>query len=174
MRRIWKDIEGYEGLYQISNFGEVKSLAREIDNFNQCCDKDKLLSGGIKRGYRQVILLKDSRRKYVSVHRLVANAFIPNPNNLPIINHKDEDKLNNKADNLEWCDYKYNTNYGTGLKRRANSHKKPVCRIDKNGIKHIYPSATDAARILGIKQCYISRCCNGDRKTLYGETWNFL
>ena len=174
MNEIWKDIKGYEGLYQISNLGQVKSLARPINNFNQCCTKDKLLKGGIKRGYRQVILLKDNKRKYASVHRLVAEAFLPNPHNLPIINHKDENKLNNNVSNLEWCSTKYNVNYGNCITKRANSKKKPVQRIDKDGKIYTYLSATDAGKELGINPNFISRCCTGKRKTLYGETWNFI
>lgn len=99
MEEIWKDIEGYEGKYQVSNTGEVKSLnyrgSGKTKLLRQTADKD---------GYKCVIFCKNGKVKGYKVHRLVAIAFIPNPNSLPIINHKDEDKTNNCVDNLEWCD----------------------------------------------------------------------
>ena len=113
----WRDIEGYEGLYQISNLGRVKSFPRPTT------------PGGIlktikrKDGYCSIKLSKNGKVKKVLVHRLVAKAFIPNTNNLPIINHKDENPLNNNVDNLEWCDYKYNNNYGTLSKRKSEIAK---------------------------------------------------
>ena len=174
MNEIWKDIKGYEGLYQISNLGQVKSLARPINNFNQCCGKDKILKGGIKRGYRQVILLKDKKRKYASVHRLVAEAFLPNPRNLPIINHKDENKLNNKVDNLEWCTVKYNTNYGNCVAKRAESKKKAVYAIDKKGNITYYKSITDAAKALNVNPFHIYGCCDKNNLTAYGYKWKHV
>ena len=113
----WRDIEGYEGLYQISNLGRVKSFPRPTT------------PGGIlkinkrKDGYCSVMLCKNGKTKRFSVHRLVAQAFIPNPNNLPIINHKDENPSKNIVDNLEWCDYEYNNNYGTLPKRLSEIAK---------------------------------------------------
>lgn len=115
MQEIWKDVTGYEGLYQVSNFGNVKSCDRVVlagmnSNHTYQHIKSKLLkTGGGK--YKQVILCKDGKIKAFTVHRLVAQAFIPNPNNLPCINHKDENPSNNRADNLEWCTYKYNNEY---------------------------------------------------------------
>ena len=113
----WRDIEGYEGLYQISNLGRVKSFPRPTT------------PGGIlktikrKDGYCSIKLSKNGKVKKVLVHRLVAKAFIPNTNNLPIINHKDENPSKNIVDNLEWCDYKYNNNYGTLPKRLSEIAK---------------------------------------------------
>lgn len=120
---IWKDIKGYEGLYQISNYGNVKSLERVIeDNKGSYIKKEKILTPTINnRGYYHIGLRNNSKTKYYYVHRLVAEAFIPNPNNYPIINHKDEDKTNNKVDNLEWCTPKYNANYGTAIQRRITT-----------------------------------------------------
>lgn len=100
---IWKDIEGYEGLYQVSNFGKIKSLG------NKNCHKNELiLKLGIRNTYYVINLTKNNNRKSFQVHRLVANAFIPNPYNYPIVNHKDENPLNNNVDNLEWCTQKHN------------------------------------------------------------------
>lgn len=117
MQEIWKDIPNYEGLYQVSNLGRVKVLDRYVnsgikDN-NKVKRKEQILKQYMKRGYFQVTLIHNNQRHYFNVHRLVAIAFIPNPNKYPQVNHKDENKLNNFVDNLEWCDAKYNCNYGT-------------------------------------------------------------
>ena len=114
MEEIWKDIEGYEGLYQVSNLGRVKSFPRKGTHTT----KERILKlTKSNKNYVIVILKNNYIQKAKSVHRLVAEAFIPNPNNLPQVNHKDENKLNNKVDNLEWCDNIYNCNYGTRNKR---------------------------------------------------------
>ena len=123
----WRDIEGYEGLYQISSLGRVKSFPRPTT------------PGGIlktikrKDGYCSIKLSKNGKVKKVLVHRLVAKAFIPNTNNLPIINHKDENPLNNNVDNLEWCDNKYNGNYGTVKERIGQASRKRIKYRDSLG-----------------------------------------
>ena len=116
MIELWKDIKNYEGLYQVSNLGNVKSVDRYVyagDNSNHkyqhIKERNLKLSGGDK--YIQVSLCKNGKIKAFLVHRLVAEAFIPNPDNLPCINHKDENPKNNQAENLEWCTYKYNNEY---------------------------------------------------------------
>lgn len=115
MQEIWKDIEGYEGLYQVSNKGRVKSLKRTIKTnnknhpYNTLSERLLKLNGGDR--YVSVILYKDGHISAKNVHRLVAQAFIPNPNNYPIINHKDCNGRNNDVRNLEWCTYKYNNEY---------------------------------------------------------------
>ena len=110
---IWKDIPGYEGLYKVSNTGEIYSMR---ENKNLSLSKDRY-------GYVQIILYKNGESKTYKVHRLVALAFIPNsdPIKYPIINHKDENKANNNVENLEWCDYQYNNTYGTILERRKET-----------------------------------------------------
>lgn len=124
MKEIWKDVKNYEGLYQVSNLGNVKVLDRivnsAIKNNTKVKRKGRMLKQYIKQGYPQVTLTLNNKRKYCNVHRLVAEAFIPNPNNLPQINHIDENKLNNNVDNLEWCTAKYNCNYGTRNSRIYN------------------------------------------------------
>lgn len=121
MQEEWKDIQGYEGLYQVSNLGRVKSCSRIVYTGNGVKHKYQRLrehilkSSGAK--YRQVILCKNGKTKQGLLHRLVAEAFIPNPDNLPCINHKDENPLNNRADNLEWCSYKYNNEYNNRIGR---------------------------------------------------------
>ena len=118
----WKSIPGYEGLYEVSNLGRVRSLDR-YDGRNHF-RKGKVLSL-VKNtdGYLKVLLKCNTKCKTITVHRLVAQAFIPNPDNLPIINHKDEDKTNNRVENLEWCDNYYNLMYGTGNDRRIISNQ---------------------------------------------------
>lgn len=107
MIEIWKDITGYEGLYQVSNLGRVKST-----QYFHGTNERILKPISTHNGYFRVHLRKDGKLKTFKIHRLVAEAFIPNPDNLPQINHKDEDKTNNRVDNLEWCSARYNCNYG--------------------------------------------------------------
>ena len=117
----WRSIRGYEGLYEVSSYGRVKSLER-YDRFNRKIVSKILKPSYNTSGYYIVRLCNNGFMKSKLVHRLVAQTFIPNPNNLPIINHKDEDKLNNRVDNLEWCDSKYNNNYGTSQQRRIQTN----------------------------------------------------
>lgn len=157
MEETWKDIQWYDG-YQISNLGRVKSF-----KYN----KEKILRPKNVKQYLIVSLCKQGKVKNYLVHRLVAEAFIPNPQNLPQVNHIDEDKTNNCMDNLEWCDAKYNSNYGT---RNEKISKQVLCV--ETGI--IYPSTMEIKRKLGFVQSNISMCCNGKRKTAYGHTWRYV
>lgn len=115
MEEIWKDIKGYEGLYQVSNYGRVKSFKHNKEKLRKEV-KDNM-------GYLIVNLSKNGNKKIYKIHRLVAEAFLQNPNNYPQVNHKDENKINNRADNLEWCTAKYNSNYGTRNERMSNTKK---------------------------------------------------
>lgn len=135
---IWVDVPNYEGLYQVSNFGNVKSLSRYVETSNKLGGrrktKERLLKlCANKRGYLMVRLSRDCSIKNFLVHRLVAIAFIPNPNNLPQINHKDENPSNNRVENLEWCDAKYNNNYGERIKKASASTSKKVKQYDMQG-----------------------------------------
>lgn len=182
MEEIWKDIEGYEGYYQVSNLGRVRSLDRYITGNNGAI---YLRQGQIKEikphhsGYLFVSLMKNRKRKIMAVHRLVAEAFIPNPDNLPQINHKDEDKTNNRVENLEWCTGKYNCNYGTHNKRVSDKltngkTSKEICQYTKEGILvRKYPSASEAARQFRGKQGNISQVCLGKRNSAYGYLWKY-
>ena len=111
---VWKDIQGYEGLYQVSNKGRVRSIDRLIiqKSGGNKCRKGQLLKPTVQNGYYKVALAKYNKKTNFRVHRLVADAFIPNPNNWSFINHIDENKSNNNAENLEWCTRQYNNNYG--------------------------------------------------------------
>lgn len=114
---MWKPVVGYEGLYLVNEVGQVKSTPRNGNGH-----KSKILKSRLtKQGYVHVCLSNKDHGKNVLVHRIVAETFIPNPYNLPCINHKDENKENNRVDNLEWCSYEYNINYGTCLERQKNT-----------------------------------------------------
>lgn len=162
MKEEYKDIEGYEGLYQVSNLGNVKSLDNDKER------KDKILKPAkLKNGYLQVTLCKEGKRKIYKIHRLVAQTFIENPNNLPQINHKDEDKTNNHITNLEFCDRKYNCNYGT---RNEKLSKQVICL--ETGV--VYPSTMEVQRQLGFTHSTISKCCTGKYKQAYGFHWKYV
>lgn len=177
---IWKDIEGYEGLYQVSNLGNVRSLDRAIDS---CYNSKQSIKGKVKiqelknNGYMRVTLCKDGKCKHYHVHRLVAEAFIPNPDNLPFCNHMDEDKTNNKSSNLEWCDAKYNQNYGTCRQRirekQINDPKrsKKVYQYTMDGqLVKIWESTKECERN-GYSSGCISLCCLGKQKQHQGFYW---
>ena len=114
----WRDIEGYSGLYQVSNLGRVKSL-----NYRRTGKEGILKEAKRRDGYLDLCLCKNKKNKQYLTHRLVAMAFIENPNNYPMVNHKNEIKTDNRASNLEYCDALYNANYGTRNERMANSLK---------------------------------------------------
>lgn len=180
MGEIWKDIPGYDGKYQVSNFGRIRSfntingevVIRKLNKHTE--------------GYLKVDLWKNGRVKSKYVHRLVAEAFIPNPHNLPCVNHKDEDKANNfvwvnadgsvdfEKSNLEWCDYNYNNNYGTHNKRMANTKGKTVLQYDLDGnLVKEWISAIEIKRQTGWSQGNISSCCVGKRNIAYGYKWKY-
>ena len=149
---IWKDIKGYEGLYQVSNYGKVKNV-----------NTNKILKQFLTdKVYCKVSLSNCGNKKHLRVHRLVADAFIPNPDNLKQVNHIDENKQNNNADNLEWCDGFYNMAYSFG--------KKVLC-IETD---IIYDSICEAGRKTNIKDKDISLVCNGKRKSAGGFHWKLI
>lgn len=168
---IWKDVEGYEGLYQISSKGRVKSLG----NGSSGNSKEKILKGlNDKYGYLQVNLYKEGKQKTFKVHRLVAKAFLDNPYNLPQVNHKDEDKTNNCVDNLEWCNCEYNINYGTRTERFIKSKSIPILQFSKNGeFIRRWDGIRQIERELGINRNPISKCCKGKQKTAWNFIWRY-
>ena len=165
---IWKDIEGYEGLYQVSNLGRVKSL-----NYHRT-GKEGILEG-YGNDYLQVNLCKDGNREQPLVHVLVATAFIENPDNLPEVNHKDENKYNNCMDNLEWCSHSYNNTYNDKAKKVGKKLSKSVIGINKiSGLILEFPSTCEASRQTGIDQGNITKCCKGKRyKSAGGYIWHY-
>ena len=154
-----KDIAGYEGLYAVTSCGKVWSYRNE-KFLTPFTDKD---------GYLHVNLHKDDKMKKYKVHRLVAAAYIPNPDNLPQVNHKDENKANNCLQNLEWCDCKYNINYGTHNKKVSNSLKKAILQYDLDGnFIREWASARDVGKEV---RSNIGYCLRGRNKTAYGFVW---
>ena len=142
---IWKDIKGYEGKYQISNKGRVRSL-----DYKGTKKKKLLKASTNKEGYIQIRLYKNGKGKTYFVHRLVAEAFILNPNNYPVVNHKDENKSNNSVDNLEWCTVEYNNTYGTRLERMSKTRSKAIRQLSLEGdLIKVWESASEVARVLG-------------------------
>jgi hypothetical protein len=178
----WKDIAGFEGVYQVSTLGRVRSC----DRYLRACHGGRQFKKGqiispkrMRNGYFTVGLSYNGRVKRMYIHRLVATVFLSNPNSYPEINHRDEDKGNNRFDNLEWCSHRYNINYGTTAKRISISHlnggygKKPVAQL-KDGVEVArYDSAADASRATGIDASAIRKVCLSKEKhnTAGGFRW---
>lgn len=178
MEEIWKDIVGYDGLYQVSSLGQVKMLGRikRLWNGGETYLKPKILNQNVICGYKKVKLRdKNGEAKMISVHRLVAAAFIQNQDNLPQVNHKDENKLNNNVENLEWCTAKYNSNYGTGIKRCSEARFKRIAQISLNGnVIREWNSMKEIVKTLGFSYSRLSQACNGITKTSNGYIWKFI
>ena len=126
---VWKDVVGFEGVYKVSNKGNVRSVARK-DSIGRKCGGRMLKPGYDKDGYLRVNIYKNGKQKTRFIHRLVAGAFVPNPNGYSEINHRDENKVNNKLSNLEWCDAKHNVNYGTRNTRVSQKLSKKVRAVN--------------------------------------------
>lgn len=186
----WKDIKGYENLYKVSNLGRVKSLERNVvgNRGGSYKIEEKILKCGKEcRGYLIVFLCKEGKKKKYKVHRLVAQAFLDNPNNLSQVNHKDEDKTNNMVwlnddgsvdynkSNLEWCDNKYNVNYGTRNKRISKAKSIPILQFTKNDeFLRRWDNATEVSRELGINNCSIYSCLKRKKyKSAGGYVWKY-
>ena len=172
MKEIWKDIKDYEGLYMVSNWGRVKSM-----NYSHSGKEKILKTGTYKSGYLYVVLYKNNKRKHFSIHRLVAEAFLEIPEDIKQyigtvylqVNHKDENKQNNNVENLEFCDIKYNSNFGTRNERIAAKNtngklSKPVLQYDLEGnfIKE-WRSTRECERN-GFSHGAVSACCQGELK----------
>ena len=175
---IWKDVKGWEGLYKISNYGRVKSCLRQViqKSGKKRIYKEKIMKCFLTpRKYIRLSLEYNGVKKKYSVHRMVAEAFIDNPQNYTQINHKDENQSNNIADNLEWCDAKYNMTYGSRIERTRlktlNNPKnsKPVLQYTFDGklIKE-YPSIMETRRLFGN---HVSEVCLHKCLSVYGYYW---
>ena len=164
METIWKDVKGYEGLYQVSNDGIIKNCRTGLIKSSR--------DNG--HGYLQIDLSKDGKVKTFYVHRLVAEAFIPNPLNLPEVNHKSENKQDNRVENLEYCDHKYNMNYGTCIERANIKKSKQIIQFTLEGrFIREWTSAKEVEKQIGYDQGNISSCCRGKYKQAYGYIWKF-
>ena len=164
---IWVDIDGYDGLYSISNLGRVMSHHRS---------KHRLLRPRINnKGYVLVNLCKNGGMKTFKIHVLVAKHFLANPHGLTEINHKDEDKTNNRFDNLEWCTRSYNVNYGTRISRQRKALIKGVIQFSRSGdMIATYDSITQARQSTGLSVSHIAACCKKKVPTAGGFVWRYL
>ena len=173
MEEIWKDIEGYEGKYRVSNLGNVLSL-----NYKNHGYPKQLTPKCNNRGRLHVELILNKKRKSMLIHRLVAMAFIPNPEKLPQINHKDENPKNNNVENLEWCTGEYNIQYSLP---RVLANKKPYrtnvsvvqCAADTEKPIRIVDSIFTLCVKNNWRTSSIKECCEGKRKTAYGFKWQY-
>lgn len=177
---IWKPVVGYEGLYEVSNMGRVRSLDM-VENIGH---GTRLRKGKVLKclkcsnGYLQVHLYKYKQVKKHRIHRLVASAFIPNPSNLPCVNHINENKEDNMVENLEWVTYKENLEYSgnieKALKVSHEKNKKPVLQLTQNGeVLAFYDSINDAYMKTGIDPSSISKVCRGKNKSAHGFVWSY-
>ena len=167
-KEIWKDVVGWEGLYQVSNLGNVKSISRIVirKNKKEMYVKEKVLqpykcSNG---GYLSVPLSQNGKRFVESVHRLVAKAFIPNPKQLRDVNHKDGDKFNNKVDNLEWCSHSKNIEHAYRILGHRHVCRKLLCV--ENGV--VYKNSVEAAKALGLRDSSIRGNANKGKGSVHG------
>jgi len=168
MKEIWKPIKGYEGLYEVSNLGRVKSLPKNGNGFKEII----LKSGNSTGGYKFVVVNKRKKKNFaIKVHRLVAFAFIPNPENKPCVNHIDSNPLNNRCENLEWCTHKENMKHAVEF-GRFKKMRKGVAQIKDGVIIKIWESRAEVERHLGINNSNITRCClDNGQKTSGGFEW---
>ena len=176
---IWKDIKGYEGLYQVSNMGRIKSIGRYVKKKNSIVQrkKEKILKQRVhtRCKYRELTigLTKDGEIKTLSVHRLVALTFIPNSDNKPQVNHINENPLDNRIDNLEWVTAKENANYGNRNKKIGEANSRPVLQYNLQGeLVKRWKSLTECENN-GFWHSAISKCCRGQRKTHKGYIWKY-
>ena len=171
-KEVWRPIEGYEGLYEVSSIGRIKTVANKWK-------KEKIRKTYTnKKGYVNILLSKNHKYKVFQIHRLVAQAFIPNPNNLPVVNHKDRNPSNNCVYNLEWCTQQHNIHWDGALERRAETQRKhnkrsiSVCQYSLDGeLIATYPSIKEAARQTGSSNGNISNCLLGRQIKHNGFIW---
>lgn len=184
MKEEWKQCKGFEPFYEVSNTGKVRSIAVWSEKYKRIIQRPhakERKQEETKDGYMRVLLCYYGKHYHCAVHRLVAQAFIQNPEELPCINHKDENTKNNYVENLEWCTWKYNSNYGTLPHRisvrQTNSpeRSKAVCQIGMDGkVIKSYPSQKEAERQTGVSSDMIGRVCRGQAKTGGGYKWAFI
>ena len=164
----WRQIRGFPS-YLISDYGRVKSLSRD---YKYGYHEDIILKPTERKGYKAVTLFSNGKRYRKSIHRLVAEAFIPNPNNLPMVNHKDENEANNRVDNLEWCTRLYNSRYGSNRQKISEKVSKKVAQYTKDGVLiAVWDSMTIASKEIGVCISEISKCCKDNKYSAGGYKW---
>ena len=177
MREEWKNIA--DGNYQISNLGRIKSVERYTTNGRAV--HERILKTRVNdRGYEYTNIQFNGNRKAIKIHREVAKAFIDNPNGYLEVNHKDENKTNNRVDNLEWCDRSYNVNYGTAIQRavikREKRHFKEINQYTLDGVfvkRWRYSTQIEKATNKAMRATNIISCCRGKYKSSYGFIWRY-
>lgn len=182
MEEIWKPVPEFEDLYQVSNLGRVKALSKRVNTWNGGkCLAEQMIKPVIQHsGYAHIGLWRQQKCKQVRLHRLVATVFCPNddPSNKTQVNHINENKLDNRACNLEWCTAKQNTNHGTAIARRVYGRERAVECLDKTtgSTVRIFKSQAEANDWCGVSRYdgHISACCNGKQKTAYGYRWRYV
>lgn len=175
MSETWKTIPGFEGYYEVSNLGRVRSLNRTVTSSR---GKQYIKRGRIRKpilndttGYYAVVLCGEKTKKTMTVHRLVAMSFLENPQNYNCVNHKNENKRDNRVENLEWCSKAYNNNFGS---RKTASDKPVVAKHMITGERAVFQNARMAAKKTGANYKNISACCRGKRRQAAGYEWRFL
>lgn len=169
MEEIWAEVYGFDHLYEISNLGRLRTKFAGKRGYTKEYRIIEPLNNG--KGYLRFNLRLNGKQKTAYVHRLVAEAFISNPNGYKEINHKDENKANNCSDNLEWCNHLYNQNYGT-LGERVGTIRKKKIRCIESGI--IYDSLTEASKAMSVCSTAINNCLKKRSKTCCGYTWEYV
>lgn len=176
MEETWRDIAGYEGMYQVSNLGRVRSLDR-TDKRGRKWSGKVLAPIKTKLGYLHIHLLSDGKPETAKIHRLVAESFIPNPDNLPEINHKDENKANNVVTNLEWCDRRYNTTYGkftheyiSNRVSGENNGRSKIKKKEAEEIRRLYVRGSRDFNITKLAEAY-GLCPSQIGNIVRGESW---
>lgn len=173
MTEIWKTVKGYEGLYEVSNLGNVRSL--DYHNWGVVRNLTPVMDC---YGCMRVCLCKNNKQRNGLVHRMVAQAFLENPLELPQINHINENKSDNRVENLEWCDCLHNNNHGTRNERISKSKRNTKCKkviqmdLQGNFIRE-WVSLNEIMRVLGFNAAFVARCCHGVKPTAYGYRWQY-
>lgn len=172
---IWKDVIGFEGLYIVNKHGEIRS----VDHYVKCNTGRRLVKGKTIKpcdrgnGYPFVTMGKNGKQYNMSIHRVVAMAFLPNPENLPEVNHKDTNSFNFDLDNLEWCDRKYNNNYANRAYKSGEKRRRRVEQIKDGFVIRVWNSLSEIGKECKLSIGNISECCNGRRNSVGGYNWRF-